>query len=119
MIVSQPITTNQIAPSVPERRQKPRLECVCSAIVRGTDTRGAKFEARATTTNLSANGVYLRMDRWVEPGRALFVLVRFPTMPREESAGPAIAIRGVVVRSEPAANGTYGLALRFERRREL
>ncbi len=104
---------------IPERRIKPRLECVCPAVVRGKDSSGGRFEEQATTANLSAGGVYLRMTRFVERGCALFVLVRFPVMSCENVVGPAIAIRGMVVRSEPGADGTYGLALRFERRREL
>lgn len=115
MLVPNVTTVHPQFLSTPERRQKPRLELVCPAVVRGLDSSGGKFEERATTVNLSAGGVYLRMDRCLEQGSKLFMLVRLATTLRGDGLGPSIAMRGVVVRSEPAADRRCGLALRLDR----
>ncbi|MBM3130046.1 MAG: PilZ domain-containing protein [Chloroflexi bacterium] len=115
MLTQQATFANPIWTGVPERRRKPRLECVCPAIVRGRDACGDKFEEPATTVNLSAGGVYLRMNQRLEYGSKLFVLVRLVTALRGDGLGSSIAMRGVVVRSEPRADGQCGLALKLDR----
>jgi hypothetical protein len=73
----------------------------------------SQFEERAILSNLSAGGLYLRLGRVVEPGRRLSVLIHLATEPTEQTA--TLAVRGVVVRTEPQPNGQCGVALQFDR----
>jgi len=98
-----------------ERRSKPRIECAYPAVVRGLEPSGKRFEESAVLANLSACGLYLRLNRPVEPGRELTVLIRLSNAPRDEAKLSSIATRGVVVRSELQPDGRCGLALKFER----
>jgi hypothetical protein len=100
-----------------ERRIKPRIQCAYPAIVRGYEPEGGKFEEKAVLGNLSAGGLYLRQNRYIEKGKKVAVHVRFSSAPPEAAKAPSLATLGFVVRSEVQENGTYGLAIKFQRYR--
>lgn len=97
-----------------ERRSKPRLRCNYSAIVRGWDSSMTRFEEPATLSDLSAAGLYIRVKREIKRGTKLFVCFRMSTAARPVQV-PALAIRGIVVRSEARTDGTCGLGLKLLR----
>jgi hypothetical protein len=98
-----------------ERRGKPRLQCNFPAIVRGRDPNTPRFEEPATLYNLSATGLYLQMRREIEQGTELFVCFQMSTAVRRQAQAPALAIHGIVVRTEARSDGTCGLGLKLLR----
>jgi hypothetical protein len=103
--------------SNPERRIKPRIDLPFSAKVRGVDADGEAFEMDSVLDNLSASGLYLRMERSLKQGAELLVLVELPTG-SANSAGPSqIEAQGVILRAEPQANGACGVAVAFTKHR--
>src|SRR6478752_6907295 len=98
-----------------ERRGKPRIEIPYPVLIFGADTHGAMFHMNAHLTNLGAGGLYVRLPQRIEPGAQLFALVRLATGPEDKAApAPRVATRGVVLRSEPMADGGCGVALAFK-----
>ncbi len=102
-----------------ERRSKPRLSCLCPAVVRGVTLQGQRFETAATLINLSASGLYLRMQQSMQQGMKLAVCFRWSQAAPERIATPALVTQGVVVRTEAHADGTCGLGIRLLRYRLL
>jgi len=114
------VDSNAIEPQyIPERRRKPRINCSYPAVVRGNSYTGMRFEIPALMTNMSANGMYLRMKRLVQRGDILFIAARLSTAPLGEVSVPQIAINGRVTRVEPLPDGTYGVAVEFHTHRFL
>jgi hypothetical protein len=95
-----------------DRRSKPRLRCNYPAVVRGRGPNTTRFEEPATLCDLSATGLYLRTKREIERGTKLFVCFR---MSNEPVQAPALAMRGIVVRTEARTDGTCGLGIRLLR----
>jgi PilZ domain len=87
-------------------------------MVRGVDVSGEAFEIHTVLDNFSASGLYVRLQRRVDPGMKLFAIVRVSASGPEVPA-PRVAVRGVVLRTEPQPNGTWGVAIRFTRYRFL
>lgn len=115
----QPIANSSL-PSIPiERRNKPRIQVAFPALVRGNDADSGKFQEDALVDNVSASGVYLRLNRFLAPGSSLFVVLEFSQHPSPERVVPRLAAHGTVVRSEVRHDGTCGLAIRFLRHRFL
>ncbi|MBI5300649.1 MAG: PilZ domain-containing protein [Chloroflexi bacterium] len=99
-----------------DRRSKPRVACAYSAVVRGIETQGARFQEAAQVRNLSASGLYLKLDHALTNGRALFVVFWFSSHANQaDSAG--LAVRGTVVRNEIQSDGSCGIAVRFRQHR--
>lgn len=96
-----------------ERRGKPRVRCSYPATVRCHLSGGGRLEARAVLANMSANGMYFRTQRYVQPGETVFILVRMSTTPFSHAKIPQLAASGNVVRVEPKPDGTYGVALQL------
>ena len=69
--------------------------------------------------NISADGLYMRLARKVEPGATLLVVVQFCASPCADVSAPRFALRGVVQRAELQPDGACGVAVRFTRRRAL
>jgi hypothetical protein len=113
-----PFTDYQVS-SEQDRRKKPRMSCSYPALVRGHLQAGARIERRAVLANLSANGMYLRMKSAASLGETLLVIVRMSTAPLNQSKELRLAAFGKVVRLEPKADGTYGVALKLHRHRFL
>jgi hypothetical protein len=68
--------------------------------------------------NFSASGLYVWLERRVEPGTKLFAIVRLSTSSPETPA-PRVAVRGIALGAEPQPDGTWGVAVRFTRYRFL
>jgi hypothetical protein len=102
-----------------ERRGAVRVAIPFPATVRGMDQTGDRFTLDTVLDNLSSTGLYLRLARLVEPGAALFIVVRLTVVPAQQVAGASVAVRGVVLRSELQPSGMCGVAVRFTRHRFL
>ena len=105
--------------SAEERRRQPRLYAPFAARLRSVDAAGEAFESDAVLDNFSAGGLYVRLPRRVEPGTKVFAVVRIATGLPSGTPGPRVAVRGVVLRTEPQPDGRYGLGVRFTRHRFL
>ncbi|MDP9315225.1 MAG: PilZ domain-containing protein [Chloroflexota bacterium] len=99
-----------------ERRHALRVDLPFPATVRGIDATGERFTVNTQLDNLSACGLYLRLQRPVEPGAHLLLVVRLSTTPY---TGPHVALRGTVLRTQGYADGRCGVAVAFDRHRFL
>jgi hypothetical protein len=95
-----------------ERRLTPRIICDFSAIVRGFDPQGQKFEEKARVINLSATGIYVQILCPIQIGANLSVQVAFPTGSLRWGTSN-LDLQGSVVRSEMQSDGVSGIAIRF------
>ena len=102
----------------PERRGRHRTHENFTAMVHGRDSIGRRIKAFAVLENFSANGLYLRLAHPVGLSDRLFVFLRF-SADGSEPSGPRVAIRGIVLRSEPLADSNYGLAVLIKHHRFL
>ena len=100
-----------------DRRAKPRLYCSYPVVVRGRQVGGDKFEAQAVITNISASGMYLRLQNFIPRGEILFLVTRLSSAPPDQRAAPNIAAKAEVVRVEPKPDGAYGVAVKLQRHR--
>jgi hypothetical protein len=96
----------------PDRRIKPRIDCDYPAIVEGCDGDGTKYNEQAKLANLSASGLYMLANRYIENGSKLSVTVHLSNSLKDKDA-PKLATNGTVVRTEPQSNGTCGIAIKF------
>ncbi|MFZ0535002.1 MAG: PilZ domain-containing protein [Anaerolineales bacterium] len=104
--------------TTPDRRVKPRIDCDYPAIIKGYDVDGTKFNDRAKLANLSASGLFMMANRYVENGSRLSVTVLLSNSLIDKDA-PKLATNGIVVRTEPQTNGTCGIAIKFYQYRFL
>jgi len=81
-----------------------------------TDAAGRLWRLDVVLDNLSAGGMYLRLNQSVRQDAYLSIAVRLSTAARTTPAMRLVA-RGVVLRAEPLPDGTWGLAVEFARRR--
>lgn len=102
----------------PDRRLKPRIECDYQAVIEGLDDDGEKYNVQAKLANLSASGLFMLANRYIESGSKLSVTVLLSTSFDDDDA-PKLATNGIVVRTEPKANGTCGVAVKFSHYRFL
>jgi hypothetical protein len=102
-----------------ERRSKPRLTVPFPVVLRGIDASGERFDADAAVDNLSASGFYVRIGREVRPGSTLRGLIRLSTAADAITQAARVTVRGVVLRSEPQADGSSGLAVALTKHRFL
>jgi len=102
-----------------ERRTSDRIEAAYPATMRGVDIEGQHFKEQTLSQNLGAGGLYLRLRRAVREGAPISVAVRLSTAPDVTIPVLRLAARGTVLRVEPNLDGSYGVAVRFERRRVL
>jgi PilZ domain len=77
------------------------------------------FEIDLLLDNLSASGLYLRLPLEVSRGTKLFTVIRLSTSYEGSTQAARVATRGVVVRTEPYPDGTYGVGVVFTRSRFL
>ena len=99
--------------SVPDKRGKPRMKCAYPAMVRGLSLDGKRFEENATVLNLSASGVYVLLNRFIQTGQDLSVKIAFPTGSLEWGSSK-LTSNGVVVRTEVLSDGVLGVAVIFQ-----
>jgi hypothetical protein len=96
----------------PDRRVKPRIDCDYPAIVEGYDGDGTKYNEQAKLANLSASGLYMLANRYIENGSKLSVTVHLSNSLKDKDA-PRLATNGTVVRTELQSNGMCGIAIKF------
>lgn len=101
-----------------ERRSSLRLTVPFRALARWRNQR-ASFEEEVTLANLSAHGLHTQLSQLLMVGAPLFVLVRFDLRTEPRVAGPGVAIRGVIIRTEPLTDGRCDIALLFTHHRML
>jgi hypothetical protein len=89
------------------------------ATIRGSDTTGERFEVAAVLDTLSTGGLSVRLGRSVEPGAAMFAVVRLSATPDIAAPAAHVAVRGQVVRVERQPDGRYGVVVAFTRHRFL
>ena len=104
--------------AVVERRSKPRIKCAYPAIVRGCSLNGKKFEENAAVLNLSASGVYVLLNCFIQKDQELSVKIAFPTGSLEMGTSK-LATTGIVVRTEALSEGVLGIAIKFQHYRFL
>lgn len=102
-----------------ERRHTVRLYEPFPVLIRGVDAVGQTFECRTVLDDFSADGLFVRLDRYLELGSRLFAVVSLTTNPDPDIAAPRVAARGIVVRAELQIDGRWGVAMRFTRHRFL
>jgi hypothetical protein len=108
-------------PNPPNQRVFRRHERIYEPLpvmVSSVDPSSEAFEVHTVLDNFSASGLYVWLERRVEPGTKLFAIVRLSTSSPETPA-PCVAVQGLVLRAEPRPNGTWGAAMRFIRYRFL
>jgi hypothetical protein len=103
--------------AVSERRGKPRIKCAYSALVRGCLANGKKFEENATIINLSASGIYMLINRYINKGQELSIKIAFPTGSLKWGTSN-LATTGSVVRLDFLDN-VMGVAIKFQHYRFL
>lgn len=97
---------------VPERRLKPRIDCDCSAVIRGYDEFGKKFEEGGRVTNFSRIGMYVLLNREIPNGSELDIRMSLSTgIP--ELGTSSLVVRGTVVRGEICSEMIYGIGVKF------
>ena len=97
-----------------EQRSKPRVNCSYPSKISGHTNEMMKFEAQAVLGNMSGGGMYLNLNRRLEIDETVFVVVHLSTSPLKEKTVPVIAANCKVLRVEPKAEGTYGVAVKME-----
>jgi hypothetical protein len=102
--------------NTPDRRGKLRIACDFPAIITGCDPAGRSYNENATLANLSASGLYMMMNRCFENGSKLSVTVLLTKGVVDDEISK-LSTRGIVVRTETNADGTYGIAVKFTRYR--
>jgi len=99
-----------------ERRHEPRVACTLPAIVRHITSSGSRISEPARIINFSMANLYLQVNTAVEVGEHLLILFWFDPHP-EKTQSQALAVRGTARRVERIPNGTFGVAVHFERHR--
>src|SRR6266567_2993979 len=100
-----------------ERRSRLRINERFPARVRGKDSDGDRFEIDAVLDNIGLQGLHLRLAREVGLGADIFVVVHLTSANDPSVFAPRLAMYGKVLRAEPKTDGSYGVAVRVERRR--
>ena len=102
-----------------ERRSTPRLAAAFPAAIVGAGAAGGVFKVSTELDNISAGGLYLRLDRRVERGATLLVVVHLCAAGRETCDTARVAIDGLVLRADAHAGGRCGLAIKITNHRFL
>jgi hypothetical protein len=100
-----------------ERRRKPRIFHPFRILVRGIDSAGEAFETATVLDNMSTLGIYLKLDRSVELGMKLDMVIQLSTSMYEDVDIAKVAVEALVVRKESLSKGMWGLALIIVKRR--
>jgi PilZ domain len=91
-----------------ERRRKNRFAHRLPARVWGVDTEHEAFGIDCAIENISSAGVYLTIPCRMKSASDVSLVVHLLDGPHES---PTAAIRGRVLRIEPQANESYGVAI--------
>jgi hypothetical protein len=98
-----------------EQRKQQRIYEPFPAKIAGKGPGGDSFEAETLLDDLSAGGLYTRLDRHIDTGAKLSFEIRLARAESHENVGQRVAAEGVVLRSEPQPDGRCGIAVRFTR----
>ena len=99
-----------------ERRSRTRLQERFPVTVRTVNRKRESFKTDTMIENLSSRGLYLKLPYDVEQGSRLFALLLLSPLASGGSSS-RVALRGVVTRSDPQPDGTYGVAVAIKRHR--
>ncbi len=100
-----------------ERRRKPRIYQPFQVKVNGMTAGGEAFDVVTVLDNMSSTGIYLKLDKRVELGVKLNMIIRLSTSNDEELEVARVAVECEVVRRDPFPDGTWGVALTIIKRR--
>jgi PilZ domain len=98
-----------------ERRTKARIQ-ECFPVTVRVNRKSEAFKTDTVIENLSSSGLYMKLPFDVEQGTKLFALLLLSPVGSGESAS-RVALRGVVTRSDPQPEGTYGVAVVIKQHR--
>jgi hypothetical protein len=102
-----------------ERRSKPRVDISLPAAVRAHPASGKRFKTGALLANMSANGMFLHIDRNIHVGERIFVFVRLSPDLESGDLRPQIAASGTAVRTEVLPDGSFGIGVKLHHHRFL
>jgi hypothetical protein len=94
-------------------RGKPRITIPFPVKVRTTDVNGHAFEVEAVVDNLSTGGLYMRVPRPPATNAEVVAVISLFPSGETPAQNARVAIRGTVMRCEPQADGTCGVAVQF------
>jgi hypothetical protein len=77
------------------------------------NNQGDKYTDNAIIKNLSGSGLYMWANRYIEPDSQLTVTIHLyqPVEIGEDTCH--LITKGIVVRTEPQSDGTFGIAVVF------
>ena len=101
------------------RQSSLRVYQPCPVTVRGVDARGEAFEVHTVLESISTDDLSVRLWRRVEIGKQLFTVVRFSQGNEMALSGAHVAMRGVVVHTEPLPSEEWDVTIAFTRHRFL
>jgi hypothetical protein len=101
-----------------ERRFSSRVSVPYLARVSSVDVEGQSFCEYTRLDNISVGGLYLRLRRGIPKEASVRIAVCLSNA-KETAGALRLAARGVVLRTEPQPDGTFGIAVEFSRRRVL
>jgi hypothetical protein len=93
-----------------ERRSFPRIAAPFAVTVRGVDAAGQAFKESALACNMSACGLLVALERAVEPGSPVFVLINLWLGERRSERGLVLAARAMVLRCQRTVYGMHAQA---------
>lgn len=96
-----------------ERRAQPRVKKAFAARVWAVDASGLPFSVDCVIDNMSATGLYLRIPSEMEVGCDISLTVR---LSNASENGAIAGLRGLVLRSEPQPDETFGIAVSIRHR---
>ena len=99
-----------------ERRLSPRVAVEYPVRLKAKDSEGQSFREETLLENLSGSGSYLPLTRKLPEGAIVSMAMRLSTAPAGEGS-MLMAARGIVRRVDSRADGGFGLAVQFIRRR--
>jgi hypothetical protein len=102
-----------IAPFL-ERRLKPRMKCNYPAMIEGQDGAGKKFKENGRMVNLSRSGIFVLVSQAIPDCHEVTVHIVLPPGVQEYESSK-LTMTGKVVRSEPCLDGTFGVAIKFQK----
>jgi PilZ domain len=110
-----PIATGY-QPGFVERRAKQRIAEPFPVRAWAVDAAGNPFNVECVVLNMSAIGIYLRMEREMVAGEWISLVVQLLNGP---STGTPVAVYGTVLRDDPLGDGSHGIAVVIREHRFL
>src|SRR5438128_1961114 len=100
-----------------ERRFNFRVNVPLRARLKGRDSEGNAFREEILLDDLSEGGLHVQLNRSVPEGSNVSVVVRLLTTIATHVPVLWLVVRGIVLRSEPQPNGTWGIAIELKGRK--